>query len=89
MSENLGTERNPAATVKSLRSAKDWLNDGECCGQKDSDGVCAAPACTFGTALRWFHKAADEIEALIAERDVPQYVKDSIRGAQVAPDEIG
>ena len=58
-----------AATIKILRSAKDWMNDGECCGQKDCDGVCAAPACTFGTALLWFHKSADEIEALIAACD--------------------
>lgn len=24
---------------------------GECCGQRDGDGVCAAPACLYGDAL--------------------------------------
>lgn len=24
----------------------------ECCGQVDSDGVCCAPACTYGSALK-------------------------------------
>ena len=27
----------------------------ECCGQKDSDGVCMAPACLYGDALRLIH----------------------------------
>lgn len=24
----------------------------ECCGQVDSDGICLAPACTYGAALK-------------------------------------
>jgi hypothetical protein len=47
---------------QTLRTGKSWLNGGECCGQKDTDGICAAPACIMGDALKWFHRAADEIE---------------------------
>jgi hypothetical protein len=47
---------------QTLRSGKQWLNGGECCGQKDSAGTCAAPACIMGEALKWFHRAADELE---------------------------
>lgn len=45
-----------------LRDGKNWLNGGQCCGQKDSAGICAAPACVFGEALKWFFAAADEID---------------------------
>lgn len=50
--------------VQRLRDARNWLNDGECCGDKDSDGICAAPACIFGEALKELYEAADEIERL-------------------------
>ena len=46
-----------------LLDAKTWLNNGECCGAKDSDGVCLAPACEWGEELKALHKAADAIEA--------------------------
>jgi len=45
-----------------LLDAKTWLNNGECCGAKDSDGVCLAPACPWGEELKALHRAADAIE---------------------------
>jgi len=51
------------AVVKWLNNAARWLNDGECCGQKCSDGVCAAPACIWGDELKLLHSVADAIEA--------------------------
>jgi hypothetical protein len=50
--------------VKRYRNSREWLNDGECCGDKDSDGVCAAPACIFGEAVKEFQNAADRIEMM-------------------------
>jgi len=53
--------------VKRLRDARNWFNnDGQCCGQVDSVGTCAAPACIFGEALKEFFLAADCIEAQAA-----------------------
>jgi len=52
--------------VKRYRNSREWLNDGECCGDKDSDGVCAAPACIFGEAVKELQNAADHIEKLEA-----------------------
>lgn len=52
--------------VESLRSGRQWLNGGECCGQLDDSGTCAAPACIFGDALKYMFEAADEIERLRA-----------------------
>ena len=52
--------------VKRYRNSREWLNDGECCGDKDSDGVCAAPACIFGEAVKELQIAADRIEKLEA-----------------------
>jgi hypothetical protein len=52
--------------VKRYRNSREWLNDGECCGDKDSDGICAAPACIFGEAVKEFQNAADRIEKLEA-----------------------
>lgn len=46
-----------------LNSAARWLNGGECCGQKCSDGVCAAPACIWGDELKLLHSVANAIEA--------------------------
>jgi 3-dehydroquinate dehydratase len=48
--------------VKRYRNSREWLNDGECCG--DSDGVCAAPACIFGEAVKELNNAADRIEMM-------------------------
>ena len=53
--------------VTRLRDARKWFNDGQCCGQVDSAGICAAPACIFGEALKEFSQAADRIEAQAAE----------------------
>lgn len=51
--------------VKRLRDARNWFNnDGQCCGQVDSVGTCAAPACIFDEALKEFYRAADLIEKL-------------------------
>lgn len=52
--------------VERLRDARSWLNNGDCCGDKDSAGICAAPACIFGEALKELYEAADRIEALEA-----------------------
>ena len=35
-----------------LEAADQFLGDTECCGQVDSEGVCCAPACLRGTALK-------------------------------------
>ena len=68
--------------VRWLRNSKHWLNGGECCGQKDSSGTCAAPACIFGEAVQEFHNAADIIEEMrgaardvlrIADRDTVEF----------------
>ena len=48
--------------IRQLRSGREWLNDGKCCGQVCNDGVCCAPACVFGEALEYFYKAADKLE---------------------------
>lgn len=53
--------------VTLLRDARKWFNDGQCCGQVDSAGICAAPACIFGEALKEFSQAADRIEKQAAE----------------------
>lgn len=54
--------------VTRLRDARKWFNnDGQCCGQVDCVGICAAPACIFGEALKEFGRAADCIEAQAAE----------------------
>jgi hypothetical protein len=50
--------------LERLRSSREWLNGGECCGDKDSEGICAAPACIFGEALKELYAAAEEIERL-------------------------
>ena len=55
--------------VKRYRNSREWLNDGECCGDKDSDGVCAAPACIFGEAVKELQNAADHIEKLERENN--------------------
>ena len=52
--------------VKHYRNSREWLNDGECCGDKDSDGICAAPACIFGEAVKELQNSADRIEKLEA-----------------------
>jgi hypothetical protein len=52
--------------VKRLRNSREWLNDGECCGDTDSVGTCAAPACIFGEAVKELQLAADRIEKLEA-----------------------
>lgn len=52
-----------ARIVTWLRNGNAWLNGGECCGFKDSDGVCLAPACEWGEQLALLHKVADAIEA--------------------------
>lgn len=57
---------NPTDIIHELRSAKEWVNNGNCCGERDSSGHCAAPACTWGSVLRTMHAAADEIERLRA-----------------------
>jgi hypothetical protein len=55
--------------VKRYRNSREWLNDGECCGDKNSDGVCAAPACIFGEAVKELQNAADHIEKLENENN--------------------
>jgi hypothetical protein len=52
--------------VKRLRNSREWLNNGECCGDTDSVGTCAAPACIFGEAVKELQLAADRIEKLEA-----------------------
>ena len=52
--------------VKRLRNSREWLNNGECCGDKDSEGICAAPACIFGEAVKELQLAASRIEKLEA-----------------------
>jgi len=52
--------------VARWRNSREWLNDGECCGDKDSEGICAAPACIFGEAVKELQLAADRIEKLEA-----------------------
>jgi hypothetical protein len=52
--------------VARWRNSREWLNGGECCGDKDSDGICAAPACIFGEAVKELQLAADRIEKLEA-----------------------
>lgn len=52
--------------VKRLRNSREWLNEGECCGDTDSVGICAAPACIFGEAVKELQLAADRIEKLEA-----------------------
>lgn len=49
-----------------MRAAKDWL---PCCGETDDAGICMAPACSWGEAVKSLSRAADDIEALRAERD--------------------
>ena len=63
--------------VKRYRNSREWLNDGECCGDKDSDGVCAAPACIFGEAVKELQNAADRIEKLEASGVEWQTICDS------------
>ena len=60
MSEDLREEI--PAIVSWLRQGSMWLNGGECCGEKCSDGVCAAPACLWGEELKLLHRVADLIE---------------------------
>lgn len=54
--------------VEKLRAVK-WRLGGQCCGETDSEGACAAPACTFGDFCRDAWAAADLIARLTAERD--------------------
>ncbi len=56
-------EAERARIVAWLRNGKTWLNGGECCGAKDSGGVCFAPACVWGWELALLHTVADAIEA--------------------------
>lgn len=58
--------------VDVLRAGKNWLNGSSCCGQKDSVGTCAAPACIFGEALKYFHLAADEIDRQTSMRQAAE-----------------
>jgi hypothetical protein len=50
--------------VTRWRNSREWLNGGECCGDTDSVGTCAAPACIFGEAVKELQLAADRIEHL-------------------------
>ncbi len=52
--------------VARFKNARNWINGGRCCGQVDSAGICAAPACIFGDAARELDKAAVEITRLRA-----------------------
>ena len=56
-----GERRATAAIVAWLFKGSVWLNGGECCGAKDSDGVCCAPACEWGEELKLLHNLADAI----------------------------
>ena len=51
-----------AEVVAWLNNASIWLNGGECCGQKCSDGVCCAPACIWGDELKLLHSVATALE---------------------------
>lgn len=56
-------EQERADTIAWLGKVSVWLNGGECCGQKCSDGVCCAPACTWGDEVKLLHSVADAINA--------------------------
>ena len=58
--------------VDVLRAGATWLNGSRCCGQKDSGGTCAAPACIFGEAIKYFHLAADEIDRQMSMRQAAE-----------------
>jgi len=65
--------------VQRLREGKNWLNEGRCCGDVDSNGVCAAPACIFGDALKEFSEAADALEHMAASHDALVAEIDALR----------
>jgi hypothetical protein len=71
--------------VARWRNSCEWLNGGECCGDKDSDGICAAPACIFGEAVKELQLAADRIEEL---KDAVLGCFDRINDLQAALREI-
>lgn len=41
----------------------DEILGGECCGDVDSQGVCASPACLYGETRKLVHAISDMIEA--------------------------
>lgn len=76
--------------VTRLRDSRNWFNRGQCCGQVDSLGICAAPACIFGEALKEFHQAAARIAELEATVATIQAERDQlIGGLQIAVEQNG
>ena len=60
--------------IHELRTGKEWLNGGECCGDVDIGGQCAAPACVFDEALKYFYKSADAIEKLEKFKKLVEFI---------------
>ncbi len=52
---------------------------GECCGQRDNDGVCAAPACIYGDVLRALDPT--HILALRAALDAAERERDDLQAS--------
>lgn len=61
----------------------DYKQNADCCGQRDCGGVCAAPACMFGTMLRVLQDGSDTLRALLARAEAAEAVAES-RGASLA-----
>jgi len=60
--------------IERLSETYEWIRKGSCCGEVCTDGICMAPACSFGLALdsigltvKRFHTLYGRIEELEAE----------------------
>ena len=52
---------NRGASLDTMLHKPHVILGGECCGQRDGDGVCAAPACLYGDALMLVHCIRDAL----------------------------
>jgi hypothetical protein len=74
--------------VTRYRNSREWLNGGECCGDKDGSSTCAAPACIFGEAVKELQTAASRIEQLEAAlRKIAQHDMQAIAIDALHPNE--
>ncbi len=70
-------ETGKLSLVEELSLIRVWIQQGECCGELDSNGVCMAPACTFGDMLKTLEAVANRIEELEEQID---YYLDWVQG---------
>lgn len=58
----IGTKEIEMDVVKRLSETYEWIRNGNCCGEVCTDGICMAPACSFGEALESIELAMKQLK---------------------------